>query len=194
MNQELASQQVVRPLAGGSAFYTQGQPCSLRWYVAETHPRKEQMAIEHLARQGFVTFFPRFPKHQVRRQRSETVLSAAFPGYVFVAFDIASERWGAINSTRGVKRLVGSTPSKPQPVPVQAMKLLESRCRDDVIVNFLNELAPGDLVEIYKGPLAKRIAKIESLDNSSRISVLFEILGSEKIIKLDRDSVGPVIS
>lgn len=164
-----------------------------RWYVAETHPRKELWAIEHLARQGFATFFPRFRKDPARRQRDGAVLSPAFPGYVFVAFDQAMHGWGSINSTRGIKRLVGPTPNRPQPVPQPAMELLQKRCRDGIMVNLIDNLKPGNWVRINTGPLANKIAQIESLDCKGRISVLFEILGSHQVITLDRGDVGPVL-
>lgn len=164
-----------------------------RWYVAETHPRKELTAIEHLARQGFSTFFPRFRKRQIRRQRDETVMTPAFPGYVFVAFNIAGNGWASINSTRGIKRLVGTTPNKPQAVPDVAISLLKKRCRGEVIVNISENLKPGDVIQIYTGPLARKIATIESLKDEGRISVLFDILGGPKKLEINASDVGPAI-
>lgn len=165
-----------------------------RWYVAQTHPRKELTAVEHLVRQGFATFFPRFRASQAKGQRSETVLKPVFPGYVFVAFDTSAPGWTSINSTRGVRRLIGAGYGKPQPVPADAMHLIQQRCRGEIMLELLDELKPGDLVQINTGPLAKRIAKVECLESGERVSLLFEIMGSEQVITVDQGSIGPINS
>ena len=163
-----------------------------RWYVAQTHPRKELSAIEHLTRQGYVTFFPRFRFSQTRRQRCDTVLKPVFPGYVFVAFDASSPGWTSINSTRGVRRLISSGIGRPQPVPVTAMELIQKRCRGQIMLELLDELQPGDLVQINTGPLANRVAKVERLAEGDRVALLFEIMGTEQVITVDQGSIGPI--
>jgi len=163
-----------------------------RWYVAQTQPRKELFAIEHLTRQGYVTFFPRFRFSQTRRQRRDTVLKPVFPGYLFVAFDASSPGWTSINSTRGVRRLISSGEGRPQPVPVTAMELIRRRCRGQIMLELLDDLQPGDLVQVNTGPLANRVARVERLAEGDRVALLFEIMGTEQIIMLDQGSIGPV--
>lgn len=163
-----------------------------RWYVAQTHPRSENWAIEHLARQGFETFFPRFRKRQIRWKRDLTVLAPVFPGYVFVTFDIEADSWPVINSTYGVRRLIGSRLGKPQPLPEAAMQLLHERCDNGVMGHLLTELQPGDSVKINSGPLFQKIATIESIDEKGRVTVLLELLGSFQSIDLPLHSIGPV--
>ena len=163
-----------------------------RWYVAQTHPRKELFAIEHLNRQGYATFFPRFRFNQTRRQRCDTILKPVFPGYVFMAFDASSPGWTAINSTRGVRCLISSGFGRPQPVPATAMDLIRKRCRGEIMLQLLDELQPGDLVQINTGPLANRVARVESFAEGERVALLFEIMGTEQIITVDQGSIGPI--
>lgn len=170
-----------------------GTLSSERWYVAEVYRGKEQLAVSHLGRQGFSTFFPRFKRRDIRRSIDRTILAPVFPGYVFVLLDLETQNWSSINSTRGVKKLVGSTLFQPQRVPPQAMALLQQRCRGGIMVDLVEQFAPGDLVQINTGPLAQRIAKIESFDADDRVSLLFEIMGSDHTIKVDRASIGPVL-
>lgn len=164
----------------------------LRWYVAQTHPRKELSAVDHLRRQGYATFFPQFRVSHIRRHRRETVLKPVFPGYVFVAFDVSSAGWTSINSTRGVRRLVGSGSGRPQPVPASVMELIQRRCRGEIMLELLEQLHPGDLVQINTGPLAQRIAKVERLEEGERVALLFEIMGTEQVITMDQGAIGPV--
>lgn len=184
----------LRSTRNSRGFGTGGQELLglSRWYVAQTHPRKELAAIEHLTRQGYVTFFPRFRFSQTRRQRCDTILKPVFPGYIFVAFDASSPGWTSINSTRGVRRLISSGLGRPQPVPASAMELIRKRCRGQIMLELLDELQPGDLVQINTGPLANRVAKVERLAEGERVALLFEIMGTEQIITVDQGSIGPI--
>lgn len=165
---------------------------ALTWYVAQTHPRKEEWAVQHLHYQGFTTFFPRFVRQQVRRSQFVRTLTPVFPGYVFVAFDRDHQPWTAIRSTRGVRRLVGGSSGTPQAVPAAAMNLLLERCRAGIMVNQFGDLKPGDLVRINAGPLAERIAQVQSLSPDGRVSVLFDMLGCSNAVDLDLAALSPV--
>ena len=163
-----------------------------KWYVAQTQPRKETWAAEHLQRQGFRTFSPRFFKQSVRRSQFVRTLAQVFPGYIFVAFDLDRHPWTAIRSTRGVTRLVGANVGTPQPVPSEVMSILFGRCRDEIMVNQVGELNPGDQVLINSGPLAQRIAKVQSLSDHGRVSLLFDLLGASNVVEMDIAALSPV--
>src|SRR5437762_12539601 len=77
-----------------------------RWYVAQTHPHAETKASVHLRRQGFAVYFPRYLKQRRHARRIEKIAAPLFPSYLFVAIDIATQRWLSIDSTFGVTRLV----------------------------------------------------------------------------------------
>jgi transcription antitermination factor NusG len=51
---------------------------------------------------------PRHLKQWRHARRAEKVPAPLFPSYLFAAVDMASQRWLAIDSTIGVKRLVDS--------------------------------------------------------------------------------------
>ena len=55
---------------------------------------------------GFETYLPRYEKRRRHARRVETVAAPLFPRYLFVAIDLASQRWRSIHSTIGVSRLV----------------------------------------------------------------------------------------
>ena len=83
------------------------------WYVVRTHARGEAKASLNLARQGFATYLPRYLKRRRHARRVEMVPAPLFPRYLFVAIDIAVQRWRSIQSTFGVAQLVcnGELPS-----------------------------------------------------------------------------------
>ena len=70
-----------------------GQP---RWYVAQTQPNAENKALAHLARQGFVTYLPRFLKRRRHARRIDVVAAPLFPRYLFIAIDMSMQRWRSV--------------------------------------------------------------------------------------------------
>src|SRR3984885_15659307 len=99
-----------------------------RWYVVQTHPHAETKASEHLRRQGFAIYLPRYLKQRRHARRVERIAAPLFPRYIFVSVDLATQRWLSIDSTIGVTKLIrnGNVPAAvPQPV-IDALK-----CRED---------------------------------------------------------------
>lgn len=164
---------------------------SLAWYVVETYVRSEAQAQRNLAQQGFISFCPRFRKMRRHARRVDFHFTPVFPGYVFVHFDRQREGWSAINGTFGVKRLVGSSVSRPQPMPAPAMDALLDRCSGDVISGLFTDLAPGQPVRLISGPFANAIAQVERLDGRGRVHVLLDILGDKLPVRVAMSAVGP---
>ena len=163
-----------------------------RWYVAQVLSQKEGYAAEHLARQGFQTFFPRFSRAPSRAGKRGAVLAPLFPGYIFVKFDIKVDRWLAVNSTRGVIRLVGPTLSAPSAVSADLIALLMSRCSGGILDKLPDYIRAGDRIQINAGPLAGQIAQIESFDDRGRVRVLLSMLGAEHSVSVTASQLAPV--
>ena len=163
-----------------------------RWYVAQVLSQKEGYAAEHLARQGFQTFFPRFSRASSRAGKRGAVLAPLFPGYIFVKFDIKVDRWLAVNSTRGVIRLVGPRLSAPSAVSADLIALLMSRCSGGILDKLPDYIRAGDHIQISAGPLSGQIAQIESFDDRGRVKVLLSMLGAEHSVAVTADQLAPV--
>jgi transcriptional antiterminator RfaH len=80
---------------------------SSRWSVAQAHPHAEAKASLHLRRQGFEIYLPRYRESRRHVRRVETFAAPLFPGYVFVAIDMATQRWLSIQPTIGVGTVGG---------------------------------------------------------------------------------------
>lgn len=164
-----------------------------RWYAAYTQPRNEALAMEHLARQGFDAYCPRYQKRRSHAGRIDLVASPLFPRYVFVAFDPDTARWQAIRSTRGVIELVKNG---LEPAPLPEFILTEIRAREDesgyvVLGNSLN-LARGDKFSIAAGPFAGHTAIFEAKRDDVRVNALLSLLGREVHVQLPVDAIAPV--
>jgi transcriptional antiterminator RfaH len=174
-------------IAGAAA----GPDDGARWYVAETLPRKEALAIEHLRRQSFESFCPRFRKLRSHARRRKLVLVPLFPNYVFIRLDAARQPWRSINGTIGVRQLIGSERNRPEAMPDAAMQYILSRCDDGLVTRLVDQPRTGQAVRILSGPFADSLASIEALDERGRVSVLLDILGRRTSVRMTLDSLAP---
>ncbi len=151
-----------------------------RWYVVQTRPRDESTALFHLTRQGFEGYLPRFLKRRRHARKVDISPVPLFPGYLFVALDLAAARWRSIHGTVGVSRLVCHG-DNPAPVPEGVVEDIQGR-QDPagwVVLHSQTGLRQGQVVEISNGPLAELRGVFEGLDSKERVVVLLSLLGRE---------------
>lgn len=86
----------------------------IRWFVVQSKPSQERLALQQIQNQGFQAYFPYYEKEG--RDGINRALPL-FTGYLFVAFDFETQPWRPLISTRGVKRLVGCTADHITPLP-----------------------------------------------------------------------------
>ncbi len=157
-----------------------------RWYVVHTHASAEALAKQHLTRQGFNVFLPRYRKLRRHARRVDRVLAPLFPRYLFVNMDLSNERWRAILSTVGVARLIchGDIPA---PVPERVVEEIQTRMGDDGAVSMFSGsgMVPGDEVRIVDGAFSDRTGIFKCLDDKQRVVVLLDLLGRELWVRLD---------
>jgi transcription antitermination factor NusG len=159
-----------------------------RWYAAATLPNKEQMAVEHLERQGFQTFCP---LEQVERRHARKVwltTAPVFRGYLFVGMDPALARWRSINGTWGVRALITNT-NGPVPLRVGVVETLLASTDASGVVGYVDALRPGTLVRLRAGPLADELGIIERLDGRGRVQLLMSFLGGHRRAVVDRSQL-----
>ena len=118
-------------------------------------------------------------------------LRPLFPGYMFVALDPESGPWKQINSTVGVSKLI-SFGDQPSPIPPDLISGLMLRCDADSKLLPPKQLSKGDAVQIFTGPFANYIAKVEMIDAEQRVWVLMELMGQVTRISMDPDQLQTV--
>lgn len=153
-----------------------------RWHVAATHPRKELLALQNLHNQGFTAFFPRLKRARRSGNRIESRLEGLFPGYVFVRFDKARDRWQSINGTFGVRTLVGVREREPSAVPPEIMDTILERCRDGVWHEDSEVLVPGQAVALIDGPFVGANARFAQMLSGERVRVMLSWLATERAV------------
>jgi Transcription antiterminator len=149
-----------------------------QWYVAYTQPAKEQVAQHHLQEQGFEVYLPRFKKIRRHARKVDEVITPLFPRYLFVALDLAVDRWRSVNGTRGVVSLLMA---EDRPVFVAAPLIAHLQQQENtagiVPLSTLTAFTQGAPVRIVEGIFEGQTAIFERLDEKQRAQLLLTFLG-----------------
>ena len=149
------------------------------WFVVHTKPRKENVALENLQRQGFLAYCPQTVQSKRRRQRWQNVTEPLFPRYVFVQLNMGLDNFAPIRSTLGVIGLVRFG-NQPAVMPESVIEAIQRQEQD--IKNSYNEYPSwrkGDVLEILDGPFAGLKGIYQKKESTERVSLLLEILGQQ---------------
>ena len=172
---------------------TEPRPTALRWYVAQTHAHAETKAAEHLARQGYLIYLPRYRKRRRHARRVDEIAAPLFPRYLFIAANTAAQRWRAIQSTIGVARLVcnGDAPAAVGGDVVDALRAREDD-RGLVRLDTAPAFVPGDSIRILDGAFAACLGLFECMTDGERVAILLDLLGRKVRVVLNVDCVAAV--
>jgi transcriptional antiterminator RfaH len=164
---------------------------SVRWYVVHTQAQGEDRADINLRRQGFVTYLPRYLRARRHARRAETVVRPLFPRYLFVAMDVARDRWRVVQSTFGVSSLV-VVGSDPIPLPDGVVEEIRAREGERGLVNLglPAGVKPGSPVRLIDGVFAEYRGVLERLADDRRVTVLLNLLGREVRVFVPVANVG----
>jgi transcriptional antiterminator RfaH len=166
------------------------QTVASSWYVVQTQPNAERRAVLNLNRQGYQVYLPQYLRRRRHARRVEMVRVPLFPRYLFVAIDMAAQRWRSIQSTVGVSRLVcsGDTPAL---VPACVVDQLRSREDDQGCVRLERRpmFSPGDKVRVQDGIFESCLGLFEGLTDGERVAILLDLLGRKVRVFIDADFV-----
>ena len=164
-----------------------------RWYVVHTQPQNEARAEAHLRRQGFTTYLPRYLRSRRHARKTETVARPLFPRYVFVAVDVARDRWRAIQSTFGVSHIVLAGEG-PAALPDGIIEEIRARETESgfVTLGLPAGVKPGSRVRLLEGIFAESRGILERVGDDRRVAILLELLGREVRVFVPAASVGTV--
>jgi transcriptional antiterminator RfaH len=162
-----------------------------RWYVVHTQAQGEARAEFNLRRQGFTTYLPRYLRTRRHARRTDTVARPLFPRYLFVALDMARDRWRSIQSSFGVSNLL-AVGNDPLPLPEGVMDQI--RAREDgaglVQLGLPPGIRPGSPVRLLDGMFTDYRGEFERSADAHRVTVLLELLGRHVRVCVPAASVG----
>ena len=154
-------------------------PEEMPWSVAQTHTNMASVAATHLRDQNFQVYDPRYAE-RVRGSWREVQL---FANYLFVSETSGGER--AVNSTRGVLRLLAGTISDSV---VEKIRTMENNHGHVV----LRKPKPGALVRGQKVLITNldfHSAVYVGQKSEDRVRVLLSLFGLPREIEVQRGNV-----
>jgi transcriptional antiterminator RfaH len=161
-----------------------------RWYVVQTQVNGEVKAAQNLLRQGYEIYLPRYLKRRRHARKVDFVAKPLFPRYMFVAIDMATQRWRSIQSTFGVSQLV-CVGDDPAAVPDGVVPALKEREDDKgfVTMDVRPAFAPGDKVRVLAGAFMDNAGLFDGMGDHNRVAILLDMLGRKVRVHLDVDLV-----
>lgn len=163
----------------------------INWYVVQTKPHKENLAIENLRRQGFTTYCPQITLSKRRYHQWRKVKEPLFPRYLFVQLNVGIDNFAPIRSTLGVNGLVRfcNKPVVISELVIESIHRQEQEMNSDGIDGlFWNK---GDVLEVIEGPFAGLKGIFLQQTGIERVSVLLDILGRQNRITLNINNLVP---
>lgn len=149
------------------------------WFVVYTKPRQEQVALENLARQNFEAYCPSIALTKRRKTQLVSLIEPFFPRYIFLRFNLKSDNWAPVRSTRGVSGLVRFG-GVPREVPEQLIRALKANENTEQLQRITPKTwKPGDVVEIEQGPFAGYRCIFQAERSTDRVAVLLNIVGKQ---------------
>ncbi len=151
-----------------------------RWHVVYTQYRTEPRAAEQLQRQGFEIYFPLCSKIHRHARREAVVRTALFPRYLFVAFDVETERWRAVNGSIGVSHLICHG-ERPMALPDEVVPCLRANENEDGLVSLasLALLVAGARLRVLDGAFVGKTGIYDGMTGADRVVLLFDLIGRQ---------------
>ena len=161
-----------------------------RWFVVQTQVNGEAKAAQNLKQQGYDVYLPRYLKRRRHARKVDFTAKPLFPRYMFVAIDMATQRWRSVQSTFGVSRLVcnGDEPAAVPEGVVDALKQREDE-RGFVRMDLKPSFAVGDKVRVLAGAFMDNAGLFHGIADHDRVSILLDMLGRKVRVLLDADMV-----
>ena len=162
------------------------------WYLIYSKPKGENLAREHLERQGYQTYLPLAPVIRRRRGKAIRVIEPMFPRYLFIYLSDETDDWRPIRSTIGVSSLVrfGQVPVS---LPDSLIKELKSRENEEGIQQLPEKsYSGGERVKIVEGPFQDYEAIYQCKTGKQRVSLLLKIAEHAVEIRIQKDQIEPL--
>jgi len=160
---------------------------SLAWYVIQTKPRQEHVALENLLRQGYESYLPMMRREKMRSGRLLESIEPMFSRYMFIrlGMSLADRSWGPIRSTIGVSQLVrfGGQPAAVRDDVIDCIRQAEQSLPVD------KAFQKGDALVVADGPFKGLTAVFELKDANERAMVFLDLLGKRVIARFDFNQI-----
>lgn len=151
------------------------------WYVAQTKPNAERIAVRRLNEQSFTTYLPLLTSRHAKNGRVTERKTPLFRGYLFISLDLLDDYWKRVNSTYAVLALL---PRSDNPVSIAGRHVESLRTAELNGYFRAGAILPGDRVQVFRGTLAGQVLECIDGGGGSRIKCLWSCLGAMRVVSV----------
>jgi transcriptional antiterminator RfaH len=153
-----------------------------KWYCARTKVSFPwDTTIDQLKRQEFPAWMPIVRHTTFQMGKKIIVETPLFGAYLFVQFDISTQRWRLINNTVGITRLLPERNEFPQPIAQGFVEALQSRPSVAAVEDLTVKYAADAVVKIIAGSFQGRFAKVLT-SHRAATRVRFEAFAGRELV------------
>ncbi len=161
----------------------------MSWYLIQSKPKLELVALENLNNQGYECYLPMMNVEKQVQKKIQIQKTPLFPRYLFINLDndFFAKSWVPIRSTKGVSTLVrfGAEPAKISEDLIEIIRFKENRHQANIEPLFKQ----GEILKILNGPFKGFESIYQGMDDQMRVIVLFEFMNKSTTISIELDSV-----
>ena len=157
------------------------------WFAVVTKPRREQIALANLERQGFECFLPMAENPYQRRSRiNHPIIEPLFPRYLLINAIAYLQNLAPVRSTRGVVGMVRFG-NELAVVSAAIVNSIKQRVAADTGLIKIQPVAikAGDKGRVFDGPLAGVDGIVQETKSKNRALILMELLGRPTKVEVD---------
>jgi transcription antitermination factor NusG len=153
------------------------------WALATTASNCEAIAAKNLARQGIISYAPKYRKVHFRRSERYERTCQLFPGYLFIR---VVDRWRSVLFTRGIIGVVGGEyPSSVADGVVDDLIAAEKASEGAISLPWVM----GQTLRIKEGALAGQLVIYDGMGKNARERVLLRAMGGYRPINIPGHSL-----
>jgi transcriptional antiterminator RfaH len=159
------------------------------WFCVQTHPKHEHIASRFLIKTLDVKVFnPQVRIRRATRRGPVWFIESAFPGYIFVHFNLQNEL-DSVRYSSGISKVVQFNSVYPCVPDFQMDEMLAVFSDKDMLV-LAPQISTGDTVRINGGAFHDLLAVVHLVQPAKqRVQALLEFLGRMTSVELDLHNV-----
>lgn len=159
------------------------------WFAVQTKARHEFKVNDRLQQTGIDAFLPTVEKLQKWKDRNKLVHFPVFPGYLFIHIKCNHNSVLSVLKTKGVVKILGTTPDDPEPIPEEQIIALKRAVDAKTAFDPYPYLQEGHRVRIKYGPLAGIEGILVDKAGQHKLVVSVDILRQSTAITINTISV-----
>lgn len=154
----------------------------MNWFAIYTFPRAEKKIYAELVKKGIDAYLPLQRSLKLWSDRKKWVEEPLFKSYIFV--HVFDPDYLTVLNTPGVVRYV-TFEGRAVPIPEQQIEAIRYYLStDDQSGELTEELAPGRIIEVLKGPLRGLRGELVEISGKHRVKVEISAIAQSILVTI----------